>query len=142
MHLADALRCQELAYETLRVDGGKTQIAQTTLVATPGCVPKDHRKNIDADMVKLRPLKCRSNQETPVTATEIDDQRGLPPEQADQVEWPVNWQFLQGSARPLLGFEDFTWNGNAEFAFDAGWFFHVNFNDLHWNRFTFVVRSR
>ena len=55
VHFTHALRRHIIRHETLCVDGGKTQVRQTPLIAAPRRITQHHRQDVDADMVMVRP---------------------------------------------------------------------------------------
>src|SRR5438105_3434570 len=84
-------------------------------------------------MVVVRPPDGAADQEAPVAAANVDDDRGAAPEKGGPVERPLTptplprgergrgegRQFLESGPRPLLRRQDFARDGDAELALDA-----------------------
>src|SRR5581483_4225807 len=92
------------------------------LIRSPCSVANHDRQNVDAQMIVIRSPHCAADQEAPVAATEIDDQRRRTAEQGGQIQRSLYRQFLEGGLRPLAGNEDLAGERYAEFAFDVSSF--------------------
>src|SRR5207247_11122167 len=98
------------------------------LVAAPRGVANHHRQDVDAEVIVVAPPDGAANQETPVAAAEVEDQRRLAAEQLFQVEQSVR-QLLQGGLRPRGRVEDLAGHRHAELALDLPTFFLLRFHN-------------
>src|SRR5215813_7181976 len=101
--------------KTFAVADSKSQVGQATLVPAAGGVADDDRKDIDAEMIVIRPPDGTLQQITSVAAPQIDDEWSNSTEELFQVERSVG-QSLQRCAGPMGGVKDLSRDGHAEFA--------------------------
>src|SRR5262249_26841935 len=94
------------------------QVREPALVAAPGRVANDHRQQIDAKVIVVGPPDGAADQEPPVAAAQVEDERRVPAEQGVEVEAAVGGGVLQCRLRPPGRIAGFAGDGHANLALD------------------------
>src|SRR5262249_51196906 len=100
MDLRDAAGVHGPVQEFVGLADGKAEVCQPSLIGPAGRVANHHRQKVEAEMIVVRPPDRAAEEVAAVAATEVEYDRGTPPEEGLPIENCFG-QLLEGGPGPL-----------------------------------------